>query len=70
MPKTLTGTYGSAEAARNAHEDLVHTGLPSEKVFLDRDNAEVKAIAADGNEREIREILDRHQPSEITERDM
>jgi len=70
MPKTLTGKYGSAEAARNAHEDLVHTGLPSEKIFLDRDNAEVKAIAADGNEREIREILDRHQPSEITERDM
>jgi hypothetical protein len=70
MPKTLTGKYGSAAAAVNAHEDLVHTGLPSEKVFLDRDKAEVKAIAADGNEREIREILDRHQPSEVTEREM
>jgi hypothetical protein len=68
MPKTLTGTYGSAEAARNAHEDLIHTGFPSEKVFLDRDKGEVKVITADGNEREAREILDRHQPTEVGER--
>ena len=68
MPKTLTGKYGSADAAYNAHEDLVHTGFPSEKVFLDRDKAEVKVVTADGNEREAREILDRHQPTEVGER--
>ncbi len=70
MPKTLTGKYGSGDTAHNAHEDLIHTGFPSEKVFLDREKAEVKVIASDSNEREAREILGRHQPSDITEHAM
>ena len=68
MAKTLTGTSGSAEAAHNAHEDLIDTGFPSEKVFLNRAAGEVKVIASDSNEREVREILGRHQPTDITER--
>ncbi len=67
MAKTLTGKYGSANAALNAHEDLIDTGYPSEKVFLDRDKSEVKVITSDDGEREAREILGRHQPAEITE---
>lgn len=67
MVKTLTAKYGSAGAARNAHEDLIGTGYPSEKVYLDRDSAEVKVITSADGEREAREILGRHQPSEITE---
>ncbi|WP_116132767.1 hypothetical protein [Tropicimonas sp. IMCC34043] len=67
MAKTLTGKYGSSEAARNAHEDLIDIGFPSEKVYLDRDKAEVKVITSMDGEREVREVLGRHQPSEITE---
>ena len=66
MPTTVTGRYGTPEAARNAHEDFIDTGFPSEKVFLDKDKAEVKVIASQSNEREVREILDRHQPAEVT----
>ena len=70
MTKTLTGRYGKPGAARNAHEDLIDTGFPAEKVFLDREHGEVKVIASEFSEREAREILGRHQPKDITERPM
>lgn len=67
MAKTLTGTFASFDAARNAHEDFIDTGYPTEKVYLDREKAEVKVITSNDGEREAREILSRHKPSEITE---
>jgi len=67
MTRTLTGKFGSPEAARNAHEDFIDAGFPNETVFLDRENAALKVIASRDNEREIREILGRHQPTQIEE---
>jgi len=68
MTKTLTARYPSAGAARNAHDDLIGTGYPTETVYLDQDNAAVKVMTSPEGEREAREILGRHQPQEITER--
>lgn len=67
MAKTLTARYPSADAAHNAHEDLIDSGYPSEKVYFDRDAAEVKVFTPSSTEREAREILGRHQPDAITE---
>lgn len=67
MTKTLTGKYASGDAARNAHEDLIDTGYPNDTVYLDRDAGEVKVMTSADGEREVREILSRHQPLEITE---
>jgi hypothetical protein len=69
MAKALTARYGAADAARNAHEDLVGVGYPREKLWLDVETAQVKVIAAEDAEREAREILDRHQPDSIDERE-
>ena len=68
MTKTLTGKYDSLDKARNALDDLINIGLEREKVFLDRDNTLVKVITPNDIEREVREILDRHQPADVTER--
>ena len=65
MPTTVTSRYGDLQAARNAREELIDKGFPSEKVFLDKDAAAVKVIASAANEREVREILDRHQPADV-----
>ncbi len=67
MTKTLTGRFASAETARNAHEDLIDTGYPSETVYLDRDRGEVKVITSADAAREAREVLRRHQPIGIDE---
>ena len=68
MTKTLTGKYDSPDKARNALDDLINIGFEREKVFLDRDNTLVKVITPNDVEREVREILDRHKPAEVTER--
>lgn len=70
MTKTLTGAYDSLDKARNALDDLINIGLDREKVFLDRDNTLVKVMIPDDIEREVREVLDRHDPSAVTERSM
>ncbi len=69
MAKALTARYGASDAARNALEDLVGVGYPREKLWLDVETAQVKVIAAEDAEREAREILDRHQPDSIDERE-
>lgn len=73
MPRTLTATYSDTAAARNAQEDLIASGIPSEKVFLERDTPDlprVKVITPAETERELREILGRHDPVEITASDL
>lgn len=70
MTKTLTGSYDSLDKARNALDDLINIGLDREKVFLDRDHTLVKVMIPDDIEREVREVLDRHDPSAVSERTM
>jgi hypothetical protein len=65
MPRTLTGTFNSPKAARNAHEDFIDSGFPSEALFHARGSAELKVRASSDNEPEIREILGRHKPAKI-----
>lgn len=70
MTKTLTGKYDSLDKARNALDDLINIGLDREKIFLDRGNTLVKVMIPNDIEREVREILDRHEPADVTERRM
>ena len=65
MVKTLTAVYDSAGKARNAEDDLVSTGIDREKVFLDTETNQVKVMVPDTAEREVTEILKRHDPTEV-----
>ena len=65
--KIITGKYASLAEAKNAHEDLIDSGMPAEKSFLDRDDFSVKVMMPDATEAEVREILGRHQPKELEE---
>lgn len=70
MPKSLTARFESTAAARNAKEDLIASGYPTEKVYFQGDVPEVKVITPAETQREPREILGRHDPIEITETDI
>ncbi|QID19100.1 hypothetical protein G3580_16640 [Nitrogeniibacter mangrovi] len=61
--KTVTAAYSTADAARNAMDELLADGIDREKIFLDTAKAEVKVMIPDTIEREIAEILNRHQPT-------
>ena len=68
MTKTLTGHFGSADTARNALDDLINAGFARETLFLDNDDTALRVITPIDIEREVREILGRHGPKEVTER--
>jgi len=68
MTETISATYDSNTQAKNAVDDLVSTGIPRESIFLVKETNQVKVIAADVTEGEIVEILQRHQPSQVSER--
>ena len=68
MTETISATYDSNTQAKNAVDDLVSTGIPRESIFLEKETNQVKVIAADVTEGEIVEILQRHQPSQVSER--
>ena len=65
MTKTVTAVFASADAVRNALDDLVATGIDREKVFADQDNKLVKVMIPDAVESEVKEILNRHGPVEV-----
>ncbi|WP_299314906.1 hypothetical protein [uncultured Halomonas sp.] len=68
MTQTVTASYGSADKAVNAYDELVSEGYPREKLYFDRDSNEVKVIVPDASRPEIEEILARHEPDEIRAR--
>jgi hypothetical protein len=68
MTKILTGKFETADGARNAFDDLINAGFEREKLFLDRETAHLKVMTPNDTEREAREILDRHSPLEVFER--
>ena len=61
--KVITATYASADTLKNVVDDLINIGLPAEEVFADKNSKQVKVIAAPAIEPEIREVLNRHNPT-------
>lgn len=66
MTKTVTGAFDSIDKARNAKDELISTGIPSEKVYLDGETNQVKVIIPAATEAEIVEILNRHEPTQVS----
>ena len=66
MTKTITGIYDSPAKVMNAMDDLLATGIDREKVYVDEENeTQIKVMVPEAIDREITEILERHNPKEI-----
>jgi hypothetical protein len=65
MTKIVTATYASADTLKNVHDDLVATGIPQEKIRVNKDKLHVQVMSPDVTENEILEILRRHGPTQI-----
>ncbi len=64
--KVITATYASADTLKNVVDDLINIGLPSEKIFADKNSNQVKVLAAHSIEPEIIEVLNRHNPTLVS----
>ena len=69
MATTLTATYATEPAGRNAYDDLIGSGYPRHKIFRPKDMAEIKVMSPRDTLREAREIIARHEPSKVIERE-
>jgi len=62
MNTTVTMSYGSLDALKNAVDELIGVGIPQEKFYVAKDALELKVITPKDSEPEIRELLGRHNP--------
>ncbi len=68
MRKILTSSFGSVDAARNAVDELINAGFPREQVMREEHGSTVKVMTPAASEDEVREILERHDPTLIEDR--
>ena len=66
MTTTVTGEFQDVDAARNAMDDLISAGFDREKVYLEEEGPRLKVLIPATAEGEVREILNRHGPREVT----
>lgn len=66
ITKTITGCYESADRINNAGKDLVASGIPQEKTFVEKEDRQLKVIVPATSEPEILEIHKRLSPSSTT----
>lgn len=66
MLKTVTATYDSKSTVANVVDELVNDGLPREKIYSDDNTLQVKVMVPETGVEGIKEILNRHNPTNIT----
>jgi hypothetical protein len=62
MTKIVTATYASEDTLLNVRDDLVSTGIPQEKIRVNKEKLHVQVMSPDVTESEIIEIMRRHDP--------
>ena len=65
MTKIVTAIYASEETLVNVRDDLVSTGIPQEKIRINKEKRQVQVMSPDVTESEIIEIMNRHKPTQI-----
>lgn len=60
---TVTATYGSVDSLKNAVDDLLGVGIPQEQFYVIKSDMQIKVVVPKVSEPEIRELLDRHNPT-------
>ena len=60
MSETVTVTYVTEDAMKNAVSELVAARIPEEKFFVDKEKLQIKVITPKATRSTIEELLNRH----------
>ncbi|WP_020677959.1 hypothetical protein [Geopsychrobacter electrodiphilus] len=60
MNETVTVTYASTDALKNAKNELIAAQIPEEKFFVDEEKLQIKVITPKATKSTIEELLNRH----------
>ena len=63
--KEVVASYGDEIAIKNVEDDLRALGIPSEKIFVDREHRRIRVRTPEATQAEIMEVLKRHEPVEL-----
>jgi hypothetical protein len=65
MTDALVATFKNVRTITNVEDDLLSTGIPSEKIKVDREHRKIRVMVPDATRAEVLEILNRHEPAEV-----
>lgn len=65
MTKIVTAIYASEDTLVNVRDDLISTGIPQEKIRVNKEKRQVQVMSPDVTEKEIVEIMRRHEPVQL-----
>ncbi len=68
MNETVTATFASPEALKNAVNELLGAGIPGEQFFVDKEQNLIKVITPVQSDPEILALLNRHNPTKVAEK--
>jgi N-acetylglutamate synthase/N-acetylornithine aminotransferase len=61
----VVASFKDAMTIMNVRDDLLSTGIPGEKIKVDKEHFKVRVMVPEQTKAEIIEILERHKPAEI-----
>ena len=65
MTEALVATYKDVRTIANVEDDLLSTGIPSEKIKVDKGHRKIRVMVPEATRAEVLEILKRHAPAEV-----
>ena len=63
--QAVVATYKNVRVMTNVEEDLLATGIPNEKIKVDKEHRKIRVLVPEITKSEILEILNRHDPTEV-----
>ena len=66
MSNTVTARFESNDQATNAEDELRSSGIPSEKIYVDKAAKTIKVLIPEATRPGVIEILQRHRLTGIT----
>ena len=63
--QAVVATYKNVRVMTNVEEDLLATGIPNEKIKIDKEHRKIRVLVPEITKSEILEILNRHDPAEV-----
>jgi hypothetical protein len=65
MLKTITANYDGKTTVANVVDDLVNNGIPRDDIYRDDTGMQVKVMVPESGVPGIRELLKRHNPTNM-----
>ena len=65
MTEAVVATFKDVKAIMNVEEDLLATGIPNEKIKVDKEHRKIRVFTPVETKSEVLEILNRHMPTEV-----